>query len=75
MHHLQRKKVFFCPKTHLCPRGKVDGHKCKPDDARGVHSESNIFGLIEGFRDLARQHGIDSAHGNDEKRVPEGHRV
>lgn len=52
---------------------EVDGHEGKPDNARGVHSEADVLGLVEVLRDLARLEGIQGAHQDQEHVVDEGH--
>jgi len=42
----------------LC-RAEVDGDEGKPDDAGGVHGETDELGLVEGLGDLAGQDGVD----------------
>ena len=33
---------------------KINGHESQPNDAGGVHSKTNEFGLVEVFRDLKK---------------------
>lgn len=37
---------------------EIDGHKRQPDNTRGIHGKSDIFGLVEVFRYFARTVGI-----------------
>jgi len=46
-------------------RGEVDGDEGEPNDAGGVHGESNVLGLIERFWDLPRENGVDGAYDDE----------
>lgn len=68
--------------SRLCTRGtdlvvvvgaEVDGHEGQPDDARGVHGEADVFGLVEVLRDLAGLERVQSTHQDQEHVVDEGH--
>ncbi len=43
---------------------KVEGHECEPDDAGGVHGESDELCFVEVFRYFSRLDGVHRAHGN-----------
>jgi len=45
----------------LVVAAEVDGHKRQPDDARGVHGEGDVLGLVEIRRDVAGLEGVVSA--------------
>lgn len=47
---------------------EVDGHKRQPDDARGVHGEGDVFGLVEVCGNVAGLEGVVSA-AQDEQAV------
>ncbi len=38
---------------------KIDGDKCQPDYAGGIHSESYVLGFVERFGDFPSQYGVD----------------
>lgn len=42
-------------------RAEVDWHKRQPNDARRVHGEANVFGLVERLGNFARQHRVHRA--------------
>lgn len=42
---------------------KVDGDKCNPNDARAVHSEGDVLGLVEVLWNLP---GLESVHGTED---------
>ena len=47
------------PQINVLCSAQVDWYEGQPDDAGGVHWESNELGLIEGLRDLS---GEDRVH-------------
>lgn len=52
---------------------EVDGYEGQPDDARRVHGEADVLGLVEVLRDLARLEGVQGAHQDQEHVVHQGH--
>lgn len=55
--------------------GKVERDKGQPNDARRIHGEANVLRFIECFGNFACQHGINSAHDNENDREEEGNHV
>lgn len=51
---------------------KVDGHKSQPDDTGGIHSEGDIFGLVEIGGHVAGLEGIVRAAHDEEPIVAHG---
>ena len=58
-----RDRSIHAPKLDS---GKVSGHKCQPDDAYGVQSDSNKLALIELCRNLTRQESIEGCKNKEE---------
>ena len=60
--------------THLVlvSRRHVDGHERQPHDARAVHGEADVLGLVEVLRDLARLEGVPGAEDDEHHVVAEG---
>lgn len=60
-------------KTHLetISGAKEEGHKCEPDDAGGVHGESDEFGFVEILGDLACFDRVHGARRNQKHVVDE----
>lgn len=52
---------------------EVDGHEGQPDDARRVHGEADVLGLIEVLRYLAGLERVQGAHEDQEHVVDQGH--
>ncbi len=45
-------------------RAKVEWHEGEPDDAGGVHGETDELRLVEVFRYFSRLDRVHRAHGN-----------
>lgn len=52
---------------------EVDGYEGQPDDARRIHGEADVLGLVEVLRDLARLERVQGTHQDQEHVVDEGH--
>lgn len=52
---------------------EVDGDKGEPYDARGVHGEADVLGLVKVLRDFARFECVEGAEDDEEHVVEEGH--
>ena len=50
---------------------EVDGHEGAPHNARAVHGEGDVLGLVEVLRDVARLEGVDGAQHDEEHVVEE----
>lgn len=48
-----------------------DGHECQPDDASGVHSETDMLGFIEILGYFPRLESVDGAEANEQKDISE----
>ena len=54
---------------------EVDGNKSEPDDACGVHGKADELGLIEGFRNLPGENGVDRADDYQQNGIRESDHV
>ena len=50
---------------------EVDGDECAPHDARAVHSEGDVLGLVKILRNVPRLEGVDGAEHDEEHVVEE----
>ena len=75
MSDLRQNSVAFTTLFHLIivPCAEKDWDECQPYDASAVHSESDVFGFVEVFGNLAGFEGVPSAHENQHHVVNERH--
>jgi len=52
-------------------RAEVNGNKGEPDDAGGVHGETDVFGLVEILGNFARLDGVHRADDDQQHVVDE----
>ena len=52
---------------------KEDGNESQPDDARGVHGEPNVLGLVEVLGNLPGLEGVDGAQDDEDHVVHQRH--
>jgi len=54
---------------------EVDRNEREPDDAGGVHREADELRLVEGFRDLPGENGVDGADDDQQDGIRESDHV
>lgn len=69
------RRDLFCASTDLVivVGAEVDGHEGQPDDARRIHGEADVLGLVEVLRDLAGLERVQGTHQDQEHVVDERH--
>lgn len=60
---------------HVLGGDEIDGNKGEPNDTSAVHSEANVFGFIECFRNFASAKRVPRAHYNEQYGIEEADKV
>jgi len=62
-----------CTDLVIIVSAEVDGHKGQPDDARRIHSKTDVLGFVKVLRDLTSFKRVQGAHQDQEHIINERH--